>query len=69
MENWRKFTNEARKKTGIVDTVRGKEEVPITYELGNFFVYKVTASFGSFNCRVDGLFDANIWSNLRVYFI
>ena len=41
MENWRKFTNEAKKKTGIIHTVRGKEEVPITYELGNFFVYKV----------------------------
>ena len=43
MENWRKFTNEAKKKTGIIHTVRGKEEVPITYELGNFFVYKTTA--------------------------
>ena len=43
MENWRKFTNEGKKKkTAIIDTVRGDEEVDISYELGNFFIYKTT---------------------------
>ncbi len=41
MENWRNFTNEAKKRTGVIDTVRGKEEVSISFELGNFFVYKI----------------------------
>jgi len=40
MENWRKFSNEAKKKTAMIDTIRGKEEVTVSYELGNFFVYK-----------------------------
>ncbi len=43
MENWRKFTNEGKKKkTAIIKTVRGDEEVDISYELGNFFIYKTT---------------------------
>ena len=43
MENWRKFTNEGKKKkTAIIDTVHGDEEVDISYELGNFFIYKTT---------------------------
>lgn len=41
MENWRNFANEARKKTATIDTIRGKEEVNVSFELGNFFVYKV----------------------------
>ncbi|QDP63273.1 MAG: hypothetical protein GOVbin703_20 [Prokaryotic dsDNA virus sp.] len=40
MENWRGFVQEAKKKTGIIDTIRGKEEVEISYELGNWFIYK-----------------------------
>ncbi len=40
MENWRNFKNEARKRTGIINTERGEEEVSISYELGNFFIYK-----------------------------
>lgn len=40
MENWKKFTNEAKKKTGIIKTVDGDKEVVISYEVGNFFVYK-----------------------------
>ena len=43
LENWRKFTNEAKKKkTATIKTIRGDEEVDISYELGNFFIYKVT---------------------------
>lgn len=41
MENWRKFVNESKnKKTGTINTKRGTEEVEISYELGNFFIYK-----------------------------
>ena len=40
MENWKKFTNEAKKKTGMIRTVDGEKEVVISYELGNFFIYK-----------------------------
>ena len=40
MESWRNFTNEARGKAGIIDTERGKEEVKITYESGDWFIYK-----------------------------
>ena len=43
LENWRKFTNEAKKKkTATIKTIRGDEEVDISYELGNFFIYKTT---------------------------
>ena len=42
MENWNKFMmDEARAiKTGLIDTVRGKEEVKVSYESGNWFIYK-----------------------------
>ena len=40
MENWKKFTNEAKKKTGMINTEDGMQEVDISYELGNFFIYK-----------------------------
>ena len=43
MENWRNFTNEAKKRTAPIETIRGIEQVPVSYELGNFFAYKVTA--------------------------
>jgi len=39
MENWKRFIIDEA-KTGMIDTVRGKEEVSIGYESGNWFVYK-----------------------------
>lgn len=40
-ENWRKFANEAKKsKVGMINTEDGMKEVEISFELGNFFVYK-----------------------------
>jgi len=40
MENWRGFVQEAKKKKGMINTVRGMEEVDVSYESGNWFIYK-----------------------------